>query len=86
MADIKAITKQERRKQLAQHFETLQHAKEMHRDSNIKDRFDYLERKLDGIFSILDQIQDGTKECYLDSLNQYPMGSYLEELTRQNSQ
>jgi hypothetical protein len=85
MTDIKEIQYQERRNQLASRFEALQQAKELHRESNIKDRFNYLEKKLDGIFLILEQLTRHTKSTPMDTdaLDQYPLGSYLEELTRQ---
>ena len=74
---------QEHRLQVAKHFEILQQAKEMHRNTNINDRLDYLERKLDGLYLILEQMIQ--KHPPIDILNQYPKGSYYDALTKQTS-
>jgi hypothetical protein len=82
MADIKEISKRERRNRVAMHFESIQRAKELHRESNVKDRMDYIEQKLDGIFLILQQIiQPAGPKIKTEVLSQYPFGSYLQELT-----
>jgi hypothetical protein len=82
--DIKDISRQEHRLQVAKHFEALQQAKEMHRNSDVNDRFDYLERKLDGLYLILEQMIQ--QHPPIDILNYYPKGSYYDELTRQTSE
>lgn len=77
MSDIRELQRQEKRDSRQYNKAAAERARVLMNDMTISDRFDYLERKLDGLFYIL-------CERTPEARRQYPEGTFLEEIIRNN--
>jgi len=74
------------------HSSTQQTEHETSLEERLEKRFEYLEQKMDGLFIILSEIykQQATplarKTLNADAINQYPIGSFQQELFRRSQE